>query len=249
MVIQEFTAPPKAEDLVTALRAGPSVPVQKSQDVIAGKHGSSTRQQLWVILMSFPFVDLTSMIHQLSAEFTAEIKSKQDAFDVANRHVRAATRELAEQRRQIEHWKQKKEELEQAAQRVRNMEKALVAENEVDWTGRVDAAGVPVPVSVQPAFAFRGPQSTLAGLGAAELVAMSEEEPVYPAGDSLQNLIMMRRMKLFQDRIENLLEERLQGLHGSSAEKEYHCKKIVALCTGIPIDKIDEVRLLAFFSN
>ena len=43
MVIQEFTAPPKTEDLVTALRAGPSVPVQKSQDVIAGTHGSTTR--------------------------------------------------------------------------------------------------------------------------------------------------------------------------------------------------------------
>lgn len=185
-------------------------------------------------------IDLTSMIKQLSADFSAEIKSKQDAFDVANRHVRAATRELAEQRRQIEHWKQKKEELEQATQRLRNVTKALAAENEVDWTGRLDVAGVPVPVSVNPAFAFRGAQSTLSETGAID--AVPDDDPPLAAENSLQGLIVMRRMKLFQDRIENVLEERLQGLYGSSAEKEYHCKKIVALCTGISVDKIDEVR-------
>lgn len=199
------------------------------------------------LINGYIFIDITSMIQQLSADFTAEIKSKQDAFDVANRHVRAATRELAEQRRQIELWKKKKEELEQATQRVRNTEKALVAENEIDWTGRTDAAGVPVPVSVHPAFAFRGSQSTMTGIGAADLASVPEDEPPCPPGDSLRDLVAMRKMKQFQDRIENVLEERLQSLHGSSAEKEYHCKKIVALCTGISIDRIDEVRHSEFF--
>lgn len=29
-------------------------------------------------------------------------------------------------------------------------------------------------------------------------------------------------------------------LRGSSAEKEFMCKKIVTLCTGVPIDKVEE---------
>jgi len=30
-------------------------------------------------------------------------------------------------------------------------------------------------------------------------------------------------------------------LRGASAEREFQCKKIVALCTGVPVDKVEEV--------
>ena len=33
----------------------------------------------------------------------------------------------------------------------------------------------------------------------------------------------------------------LQSLLGATAEKEFQCKKIVALCTGLPIDKVEDV--------
>ena len=38
------------------------------------------------------------------------------------------------------------------------------------------------------------------------------------------------------------MQQRLKFLQGASAEKEYQCKKIVVLCTGIPINKVEEVR-------
>ncbi|KAH8108341.1 hypothetical protein DFH11DRAFT_1843607 [Phellopilus nigrolimitatus] len=217
---EELAAGPKAEDMITALRSGPSVPVQKSQDVVA---------------------DLTTMIHKLSTDFAAEIKSKQDAYDVTNAHVRAATRELAEQRRQIELWKQRRGDLDQVAQRVRNIEKALITEDDVDWTGRTEANGEPSSASAGPSFAYRGPQSTMSAMGAVFLSSGVESEPPLPATDSLASLIKLRRMKLFQDRIGKVLGDRLHGLHGASAEKEYQCKKIVALCTGIAIDKVEDM--------
>jgi regulatory protein SWI6 len=55
-------------------------------------------------------------------------------------------------------------------------------------------------------------------------------------------LIRLRRLKMWHLRTEELIEERLQNLQGASAEKEYQCKRIVSLCTGIPIDKVEEVR-------
>ncbi|KAI5120380.1 hypothetical protein M0805_006902 [Coniferiporia weirii] len=213
---EELSAGPKAEDLVTALRSGPSVPVQKSQDAIA---------------------DLTAMIQKLSTDFAAEIKSKQDAYDVTNAHVRAATRELAEQRKQIEHWKQRRGELDQVAQRVRNIEKALLAEDDLDWSIRTDANGNPITVDQNMSFAFRSAQPAVP---AASNIDFSNEPPL-PATNSLASLIKLRRMKVFQDRIKKVLEVRLQGLHGASAEKEYQCKKIVALCTGIAIDKVEDM--------
>ena len=186
------------------------------------------------------------MIRKLSADFASEIKSKQDAFDVTNAHVRAATRELAEQRKQIDMWKQRRSELDQVMQRVRNIEKALVTEGKMDWTGRTDASGSPVaPRSSNPAFRSRGPATAMPeDTPNDDAAEMSVEEQPLPAEDSLASLIKMRRMKLYQDRMSRILEERLEGLRGSSAEKEYMSKKIVALCTGIPIDKVEDVSVV-----
>jgi len=41
--------------------------------------------------------------------------------------------------------------------------------------------------------------------------------------------------------MEELMEARLKSLQGASAEKEYQCKRIVALCTGIPVDKVEDM--------
>jgi len=48
-------------------------------------------------------------------------------------------------------------------------------------------------------------------------------------------------MKIWHQRIEQSLSDRLSNLQTMNAEKEYQCKKIVALCTGIPIDKVEDV--------
>ena len=181
------------------------------------------------------------MIQNLSAEFATEIKSKQDAFDVTNAHVRAATRELAEQRKQIDLWKQRRGELDQVLQRIRNTDKAIKAEDSVDWTGRTNANGHPAGPDVHRAFAYRGPQSTLTGVGPLDLSNGPESEPPLPEKDSLASLIKMRRMKLYEDRIAKLLQDRVQSLQGASTEKEYQSKRIVSLCTGIPIDKVEDV--------
>ena len=78
-------------------------------------------------------VDMTTMIQNLSSEFQGEIKTKQDALDVTQAHLRAATRELSEQRKQIQAWQARCGELDQINQRVRNVERALVDEEQFDW--------------------------------------------------------------------------------------------------------------------
>ena len=68
-----------------------------------------------------------------------------------------------------------------------------------------------------------------------------DSEPPLPTTDSVASLIRLRRLKLWHMRMEELVMARLKSLQGASAEKEYQCKKIVALCTGLPIDKVEEV--------
>jgi regulatory protein SWI6 len=187
------------------------------------------------------------MIQGLSADFAAEIKTKQDNLDVTQAHLRAATRELSEQRKQIQVWQARCSELDQVTQRIRNVEHALVDEERFDWTGRTEFDGRDAPESASPAFRRRGQNSTMAGLGGLVDVSFNfDAEPVLPAGDSPASLVRLRRMKMWHVRMEALVHQRLESLRGASAEREFQCKKIVALCTGAPIDKVEEVLELSF---
>ncbi|KAF9530420.1 transcription factor [Crepidotus variabilis] len=216
---EELSGGPRVEDILSSLRTGPPPTVQKSQDVIA---------------------DMTSMIQNLSTEFQSEIKTKQDTLDVTQAHLRAATRELSEQRKQIQTWQQRCGELDQINQRVRNVQKALADEDSFDWTGRTDLDGNDARASAGPAFTYRGASSTIIGVGGAVEISFSvDSEAPLPAGDTASTLIKLRRMKMWHVRMEELVQARLKGLQGASAEKEYQCKKIVALCTGLPIDKVE----------
>lgn len=183
------------------------------------------------------------MISSLSNEFSTEIKSKQDALDKTQAHLRAATRQLSEQRKQIATWQTKCGELDQVSQKVRNLDRALTDEDNFDWTGRTELDGRDGRETAGPAFQWRGAASTTIGVNGSVDASFNnvDPEPPVPTGDSVQTLIRLRRMKLWHQRMEELLNARMKGLQGASAEKEYQCKKIVALCTGVSIDRVEEV--------
>lgn len=182
------------------------------------------------------------MIQSLSSEFSTEIKAKQDNLDVTQAHLRAATRELSEQRKQIQIWQSHCADLDQAHQRIRNVEKAITDEDNFDWTGRTDLLGNDGCETAGPAFRWRGSSSTMIGVaGSMDIPFNVEVDPPVPTTDSQATLIRLQRSKAWHLRMEELMEARLRSLQGASAEKEYQCKKIVALCTGIPIDKVEDV--------
>jgi len=182
------------------------------------------------------------MIQGLSSDFSLEIKAKQEALDVTQAHLRAATRELSEQRKQIQAWQSRCGELDQVNQRIRNVDKALKDEDQFDWTGRTDLDGNDARETAGPAFQWRGASSTMVGMvGSMDISFNVEAEPPMPTTETVASLIRLRRLKIWHTRMEELMAERLKSLQGASAEKEYQCKKIVALCTGIPIDKVEEV--------
>ena len=187
-------------------------------------------------------IDIQNIISELSTEFAAEVKAKQDQLDVTQMHLRAATRELSEQRKQIALVQGQCAELDLINQRTRNLEKALEEEDKFDWTGRTELDGSDAGSVAGPAFRLRGPGSTMAGIGGTvDLSFNLDSDPAIPATDSVANLIRLRRLKLWHTRMEKLMEQRLAKLHGASAEKEFMCKKIVALCTGVPLDKVEDV--------
>ena len=130
-------------------------------------------------------------------------------------------------------------------QRVRNIEQALHDEDRFDWTGRLTVDGLDAGPSSGPAFKWRGTNSTMVALAGTVDISFdlgeAFAEPALPTGDSVASLVRLRRLKMWHQRVESLMEARLRNLRGASAEKEFQCKKIVAMCTGVAIDKVEEV--------
>ncbi|CAE6475136.1 unnamed protein product [Rhizoctonia solani] len=271
------------EEVLSALRSRPSVPVQRSQDIIqdltsmiqsltSDFHSEikSKQDSLDVAQahLRAATADLTSMIQSLTSDFHSEIKSKQDSLDVAQAHLRAATRELADQRRHIAAAQARLAALDQARQRARNVSRAIKDEASFDWTGRTEVTGTPAHASRGVAFQYRGPSSTLAadtkapteegarpetaapsgegGTGASLDINPSslDVDPPIPApgNDTIATLVRLRRLKMWHTRIEELVRERMDATRGAGAEKEFQCKKIVSLCTGVPVDRVESCK-------
>ena len=179
------------------------------------------------------------MINGLSTEFSSEIRAKQEGLAATQTQLRASTRSLADQRRQIQSWQHKCGELDQVHQRMRNLEKALAEEDKFDWTGRTETGVEP---KTKGPFAYRGVQSTLTGVGFDDLATHPlDVDPALPTTDSPESLVRMRRMNVWYARTERMMETRLRQLQGASADKEFQCKKIVSLCTAVPMDQIEQV--------
>jgi len=185
---------------------------------------------------------MTSMINGLSNDFQSEIKIKQETLANTQSKLRTSTRSLADQRRQIQSWQTKCGELDQVQQRIRNLERALADEDKVDWTGRTPLEGDPPNTASKGPFKYRGPDSTLTGVGFDDMATNPLEiEPPMPEQNAIETLVRLRRMKLWQKRTEEMMATKLKQLQGASADKEYQCKRIVSLCTGVPMGQVEEV--------
>ncbi|KAI0073525.1 transcription factor [Panus rudis PR-1116 ss-1] len=242
---EEFAGGPRADDRISSLRSGPSAPVQQSQEVIA---------------------QIQNILQEVTTEFAAEAKSKQDSLDVIKSQVRAATRELAQSRKQLQQCHQTIEELDLIHQRTRNLEKALKDEDNFDWSvkpsssssepsssqkqqqqaqedGEAGSSSQPTAQTNGTSFPSSSTQdeSSVSAVGGMDIPFTLDPDPVIPMTDTPESLIRMRRMKLWHEKMERLMEERMKSLKGASAEKEFQCKKIVALCTGVPIGEIENM--------
>ena len=189
---------------------------------------------------------MTSMINSLRDDYSKEIKSKTESLEEAQAKLRVSTRRLADQRRQVQSWQAKCNELEQVHQRIKNLELAIAEEDLFDWAGRTDLDGSPATEqSAGAAFASNGPSSSLAAFDSlVETHNLVEPAPPIPIADSPQNLVRLRRLLMWHQRADALLEGRIRVLHGASAEKELMCKKILSISTGVSVEDIEKVRVI-----
>lgn len=171
---------------------------------------------------------------------------KQTKLNATEASVRHATKALSEKRQLVTKGQQRLSESEQAKQKMDNVRRAVEGSVPSDWSGRgplstevSDETAVPAAFKLLPS-EYAVPPASEEGGGE---IALPER------GDVNANVLTLRKMLLWEDRIVKLLEDRLQALQGESSDKAVKYRKLVSLCTKVPVDKVDGVSSLPTIEN
>lgn len=156
--------------------------------------------------------------------------NKQTKLNATEASVRHATRALSEKRQNVQRVQASVGELEQLRQKSENVRRALATLNTQDWTGRSSGEKTGAafrrlpPHAVQPVL----------------VDGMGEELPMPERGEE-GAVVKLRRLASWEDRVAQLLEERTLALEGESTDKAVKYRRLVSLCTKVPVDKVDGV--------
>jgi len=153
---------------------------------------------------------------------------KQTTLNATEASVRHATRAIADKRQQVQRAQNAVGDLEQIQQKADNVRRALAMVGSQDWTGRAQRA----PTAFQPLPGHIPTPHTQEGL--------SREVPIPNAGEE-DALVKLRRLAIWEDRMAAVLEERMRAVEGASADKAVKYRRLVSLCTKVPVEKVDSV--------
>lgn len=186
-------------------------------------------------VVSSPSTDMTRAIEGLQSSFDSEMKAKDAVLSAASSQLIDTTRDLASERKQAQMLELKMWELDQVGQRIKNVEKALEQENGFDWTGR---ASSPSDHKAGPSFVSRPRSLSVAP------PTFSGPDPAVASdlsADPGKEIYEMRKITWWQKRVHELLKERISSVKRDSSENELLYTKVIALCSGVPAEMVEEV--------
>lgn len=187
---------------------------------------------------------LSSTLESLSGAFAGELSTKTAELDSKKAQAQSLARELAEKRASLAHWRREAARVDQLEQSIDNLARAVEEEDAFDWTGRTELDGSPASQLAGPSFKYRGPASTLSNLPPGISIEF-DADPAVPetTGDQVSGeaLVHLLRLQAWYERVEGLMQQRLEKLEGGNAEKERKLRKIVAGCCGVEEENVDDM--------
>jgi regulatory protein SWI6 len=159
--------------------------------------------------------------------------AKQKTLNQTEQNVRHATRSLADKRQQMQRSQTSLAELEQNKLKSEKLRKALSSVDSHNYSGRSDDA---------TSSAFRNLASHLAP----QITGPLGKEFPLPSPGGPNAVITLRRRRDWETRISQVLEQRVKSLEGEGLDKELKYRRLVSVCTKVPVDKVDGVSLVLF---
>ncbi|EPQ27049.1 uncharacterized protein PFL1_05333 [Pseudozyma flocculosa PF-1] len=221
-------------DIVAALGRPAQGPVLKSSDV---------KERMGAAL------------EEVQVAFERELKEKQDAVDVVQGHLHAATRDLAARRRNVSAAQARVAEKDEAKQRVRNLRRALGEHLGVSHEDAVFQQKADALVRLANELRDQKPKSSPVDGNGASASADELEVPLASVHADMQaskvedeqeaveveELVRLRWLVQWYGQSCDELQHRIEGLEGASATKEKQCQQVVAMCANVPQDKVESM--------
>jgi len=158
--------------------------------------------------------------------------AKQKSLNQTEQNVRHATRSLADKRQQMQRSQASLTELEQNRLKSEKLRKALSAVDAHNYSGRSDDGSS----AFRPLASHLAPQIT---------GSLGRDFPLPSPGDP-NAVITLRRRRDWESRISHVLEQRVKSLEGEGLDKELKYRRLVSVCTKVPVDKVDAVSHIPF---
>jgi hypothetical protein len=172
---------------------------------------------------------MTAVLSDLSDVFQKELTDKEEAFDVAQAHLQSATRELALRRRKIAESQTLVAERDEARMRRQNLAKTLREELGVASEDALEDA-----VLVQQCLVV---DNEAMDVDSQSSVLISE--PAFSVPSNEQDIVKLRWLERWYEDGLNALQGRIDALNTAAQAKTEQCRKVVAMCCGVPEAKVE----------
>jgi hypothetical protein len=179
-------------------------------------------------------LDISAVFDHINETYNAELTAKQMSLNQTEQNVRLATRSLADKRQQMQRSQAALTELEQIRQKSENIRKAISSTQSHDWTGRAETGDASIAFKKFPPHLEQPP--TTNGHSNGTDIAL-------PAPGQEGSVATLRRMREWEKRMRQVLEQRVGALEGEGLDKELKYRRLVSVCTKVPVDKVDGVSL------
>jgi hypothetical protein len=181
------------------------------------------------------------MVDELDVEFSQEILARQGQLKDTQSLLRNATRELTETRRSIIDYRAQAQQVAEAQQKIKNLSISL--EEESQRTRSLKGYNSKLRTSsddIDMLLNVRKPSSN-DGITTTGAVEGGEQDLKTRERMAEDDLILLRsRVYAYQKNDEELAMELAEAKAKTSAN-ELLCKKVIAICCNIPLDKVDEM--------
>lgn len=177
---------------------------------------------------------ISSMTHDISSEKA----SKDVEYAELRAKIREMSRQLATNRKELNRLRPQSMENDLVELRITNLDEQKTAPDAIEWTGRSQQA---MDKDVSPAF-WRRKQSLVQPAQDPSLVKAIELalDPSSSEASSQETLILLRRMKMWHERIQAQMKQHKASVELNS-ENELQLRKFLALCTGLSELDVEEV--------
>ncbi|KIR54440.1 transcription factor [Cryptococcus gattii Ru294] len=202
--------------------------------------------------------NIATIFESISSTFSTEMLAKQTKLNATEASVRHATRALADKRQHLHRAQEKLATMqlfEQRSENVRRIMDAITAGSLLtpsEFTGRTQTMQEKSTGQLPP-LAFRhvpgsaldsssSQQSQLNGATSSTQLSVEDQEDItLPERDDPECLVKLRRMALWEDRIAEVLEDKIRAMEGEGVDRAVKYRKLVSMCAKVPVDKVDSM--------